>query len=167
LRFACICWESAGGRVPLGVGAGAVGRFGALLGLTDQVLVLAATIVATLQLVFDFGVKARDHEFLQRRYYELLSEIESGISEIDLLSDHPQELEQYGSKISSWNAKLLLLYAEEPPPLRALDAVSYNAASDSLGRKMRVKINFWQNLLRHIYPFNGTSFPYVDGQTAT
>ena len=30
------------------------------------------------QLVFDFGSKARTHEFLQKQYYELLAEIEKG-----------------------------------------------------------------------------------------
>jgi len=43
--------------------------------------------------------------------------------------------------------------------MRALDAVAYNAACDSIGKgSERVKISFWQSLLRHIYPFNGTEF---------
>jgi hypothetical protein len=109
-------------------------------------LAAAAAFVATLQLVGDFAVSARVHAYLQRRCYELLAELE-GITS-------PDE-----SSIAAIRAKLTILYGEEPPPMRALDAVAYNAACDSIGKSSeRVKISFWQSLLRHIYPFNGTEF---------
>jgi hypothetical protein len=61
---------------------------------------------------------------------------------------------------SKWEAVLNRLYAEEPPPMRALDAISYNAALGSLGRdpKGRIPIKWWQSLLRQIWPFNETAF---------
>jgi hypothetical protein len=109
-------------------------------------LAAAAATFATLQLVGDFAVTARVHAYLQRRCYELLAELE-GINS-------PDE-----SKIAAIRAKLTTLYGEEPPPMRALDAVAYNAACDSIGKSgQRVKISFWQSLLRQIYPFNGTEF---------
>ncbi|MBO0734685.1 MAG: hypothetical protein J2P49_10310 [Methylocapsa sp.] len=112
-------------------------------------LAAAAAIVATLQLVADFAVSARDHGYLQRRCYELLSELES-------LEPNEEQ------KIASIRAKLTILYGEEPPQMRALDAIAYNAACDSIGKSnARVKIDFLHSLLRHICPFNGTEFEYV------
>jgi hypothetical protein len=109
-------------------------------------LAATAAFVATLQLVADFAVSARVHAYLQRRCYELLAELE-GIKS-------PDE-----SAIAGIRAKLTILYGEEPPPMRALDAVAYNTACDSIGRSSeRVKITFWQSRLRHIYPFYGTEF---------
>jgi hypothetical protein len=86
------------------------------------------------------------HAYLQRRCYEILAELENTKS--------PDE-----SKIADIRAKLIILYGEEPPPMRALDAIAYNAACDSVGKSgERVKVTL-QSLLRHIYPFNGTEFP--------
>ena len=63
------------------------------------------------------------------------------------------------SKIAEVKSKLDLIYGEEPPPMRALDAIAYNAACDTLGKSnSRVKISWLQSLLRHLYPFNGTEF---------
>jgi hypothetical protein len=144
------------------LGASAVGKFGPLVGLTDEILIAAATIIATLQLVFDIGVKARDHEFLQRRFYELIAKMERESHHTDSIDGSEKLITAPPSKIAEWSAELFLLYAEEPPPLRALDAVAYNAACDSVNSDKRVHITFWQNLWRQFYPFNGTSFPYVN-----
>jgi hypothetical protein len=61
-------------------------------------------------LVFDPAGLARTHEFLQRRFYELVAEIsETGKpSEVDL---------------ARWVSVINRLYAEEKPPMRALDAI--------------------------------------------
>jgi hypothetical protein len=109
-------------------------------------LAAAAAIVATLQLVGDFAVSARVHGYLQRRCYEVLAELEE---------TKPGD----EAKIAALRAKLTILYGEEPPQMRALDAIAYNAACDSVGKSnARVKISFLQSLLRHFYPFNGTEF---------
>ena len=114
--------------------------------LDPKWLAAAAAFFATFQLVGGFAVSARVHAYLQRRCYELLAELEGTVS-----------LDE--SKIAALRAKLIILYGEEPPPMRALDAVAYNAACDSIGKSTeRVKINGWQSLWRHIYPFNGTEF---------
>ncbi|AZG75550.1 hypothetical protein [Methylocystis rosea] len=109
-------------------------------------LAAAATFAATIQLVGDLGVSARVHFYLQRRCYELLSELEG-----------PAPKDQ--TKIAEVRAKLTVLYGEEPPPMRALDAVAYNAACDSVGKgERRVKISWFQSAMRQFYPFNGTKF---------
>jgi hypothetical protein len=37
------------------------------------------------------------------------------------------------SAAAKWQADLNLIYADEPPPMRALDAIAHNKACDSLG----------------------------------
>jgi hypothetical protein len=45
-----------------------------------------------------------------------------------------------------WQAALGRIYADEPPPMRALDALSYNAACKSMGYDFEHyrRVNFWQ-----------------------
>jgi hypothetical protein len=108
-----------------------------------------AAISATISLVGDFAVSSRTHAYLQRRYYEALAELErlGNVSDQDM----PRLLDIRG--------RVTALYGEEPPPMRALDAVAYNAACDSLGEdEARVTVHWWQSALRHVYPFNETDF---------
>ena len=116
------------------LGTGAASQLGAATGkIDDRWLAGAAALLAALQLVGDFGVAARNHAYLQRRCYELLSELE--------LSTPLDE-----GRIATLRAKLIILYGEEPPPMRALDAVAYNAACDSVGKPdARVRINLFQD----------------------
>lgn len=151
-------WNRRLNLVVILAGAGVMSQIGKGFGVGDVAFGFIATLAGSLQLVFDLGVKARDHEFLQRRYYELLAEVTERIG--------PEP-----SDVAKWKAQLQRLAAEEPPPMRALDAIAYNAACDSLGKDHgRVRVTFWQSLWRHLYPFNGTSFPYVaahvDGATS-
>ena len=119
--------------------------------IDDKWLAGLAALVATFQLVSDFGVAAATHAYLQRRCYELLSELE-----LVVVADEP--------KLAALRAKLTTLYGEEPPPMRALDAVAYNAACDSIGKgEERVEINWWQSLWRHVYPFNGNAIRAAEG----
>src|SRR4051812_18632896 len=67
----------------------------------DYFLELGVVLVATLQLVFDFGSRARTHEFLQKRYYELVSELEA-------CGDLDEET------CRKWSAKLMTIAADEP-----------------------------------------------------
>jgi hypothetical protein len=105
-----------------------------------------AAIAAALQLVGDFAGLTRLHGYLQRRCYELLAELEA--------TPAPDE-----SKVASVRSKLTALYGEEPPPMRALDAIAYNAACDSVGKsRARVEIGVLETLLSNIWPYNGTEF---------
>ena len=77
-------------------------------------------VIGALQLVFDFGRQARDHQMLQRDYYSLLAEAEAA-------------LEPTPDQASEWWSRMLRITADEPPTLRALDAKAYNDAIDAMG----------------------------------
>ncbi len=139
--------------VVIAAGAGAVGDIGQSLGVTAQWLAAIATLAGALQLVFDLAGKARTHEFLQRRFYEVLAEIDE--------AGQPTE-----AQIAKWNAGLARLYAEEPPPMRALEAISHNAAKESLGAGRRVRVEWWHTLLKQWWPFHGSEFPYTTDRTS-
>jgi len=105
-----------------------------------------AAVIGALQLVFDFNGRARIHENLQRRYFELIAQIDS-------------ENEINADKLAKWKSTLSLIYAEEPPPMRALDAIAYNKACDSLGKSDgRLYVNPLQSLLSQFYSFPNTHF---------
>jgi hypothetical protein len=135
--------------IVVAAGASAIGDLGRFLHVDSgsKVLVAVATLAGLLQLVFDFAGLARTHEFLQKRFYELVAEISETGSPTD-------------ADCARWDAMLNRLYAEEKPPMRALDAVAYNAAVDALGRgaAARIPVSWWQSLLRQLWPFNGTAF---------
>ena len=107
---------------------------------------LAATIGA-LQLVFDFNGRARLHEKLQVKYYELIAVVDSVAN--------PSEAE-----IFKWRASLWQTYADEPPPMRALDAIAYNAACDDLGfpSQAHLKVQPWHWAFCQIYSFPNAKF---------
>jgi hypothetical protein len=133
-------------------GTTAAADLGARWHIPSAFLAALAAISATASLVGDFAVAARTHAYLQRRCYEMLSEVErlGDVTETSL----PKLVETRGH--------LTTLYGEEPPPMRALDAIAYNAACDSLlDGSGRLKVKWWQSALRHLYPFNGTDFEHV------
>jgi hypothetical protein len=132
-------------------GAGVVGKATEHLPIPSLWLELAVVVVATAQLVFDFGSLARDHEFLQRRYYELLSEMESG---------NPDD----SGDRKKWSAKLVAIAAEEPMTMRALDAVAYNKALDALWddpdlqKQHRQNVRWYQYYFRNFLAYHDTNF---------
>lgn len=128
-------------------------------GTVSQVLVAAGfavylgmliTTVGALQLVFDFAGHARTHVELQRLYYSVLGQIKEGG---DL------SVKQRNAIMS----EIVRISGEEPPTLRALDAVAYNEATDALYGEDRahekLHITGWQSATRHLQPHNGASFP--------
>jgi hypothetical protein len=131
-------------------GAGVVGKATERFSISGLWLELGVVILATGQLVFDFGARARDHEFLQRRYYELLSEMETDPSP-----------DQDATK--KWSAKLLTISGEEPMTLRALDAVAYNKALDAVFDDAETQKRYrqdvgWRYYLRNYFAFHGHNF---------
>jgi hypothetical protein len=126
----------------------AVAEFSNKFGAGDPAMfAFTATAAGTLQLVFDLGVRARDHDFLQRRYYQLIAEMKRVAA--------PSH-----ENICEWEAIMYEIYAEEPPPMRALDSIAWNAACESMGGDKRIKVTWYQSLLRNIWAFNGSEFPY-------
>lgn len=136
-------------------GAGVAGKAAHLLHLDDLVLEMGVLLFATIQLVFDFGTRARDHDFLQRRYYEMLSKMERDVDDSETALRHR-------------SAELLVIAADEPMPMRALDALAYNKALSAvvtdpeIARAYRQYVSFWQKRLRHVIAFHSAPFPYED-----
>ena len=58
------------------LGAGVAAKMANALHFKDWYLEFSIVTIATLQLIFEFGDRARRHEFLQQRYYWLLAEME-------------------------------------------------------------------------------------------
>lgn len=130
-------------------GTVAAADLGLLVGLDESQkwFAFAAALAGLFQLAFDPAGLARTHEFLQRRFYEILAEMAE--------KSKPTESDE-----ARWKGALFRLYAEEKPPLRALDAISYNAAAESLGygKDKLITIRWWHTALSQVMPFNGTSF---------
>jgi hypothetical protein len=114
----------------------------------DLYLEMAVLVFATAQLAFDFGYRARTHEILQMKYYEMLAEIE--------LDPKPSP--------RKYEAKLYTIAAGEPMPMRALDALAYNAALDSttsesqILEKHRLWVPYSHRLLRYFVAFHAYQY---------
>ncbi len=108
-----------------------------------------AALFGALNLVFDPAGGARRHEALQRRAHELCGAIDRTL---DPTTEH----------FAQWKEALHGIYGEEPPPLRALHALAYNATLS--GRKERpnddlLVVTGWQRVMAQFLPFTNEPFP--------
>lgn len=121
-----------------------------MLGLVQGSAKLAAftvAVIGALQLVYDFSGRARTHELLQRRYYTIYADI----SECTAPDD---------KKCAEWEAEFARAAGDEPPTMRALDAIADNQATNALlGGKRRLTVNWWQSATRHLFTHNSADFP--------
>ena len=130
------------------LGAAAMGDVLAAVGVGFVWPAGAVAVVGAAQLVFDFGRMARDHQELQRSYYDLLADIEEH-------TDADQ------TQCAKWYARMIRITGSEPPTLRAIDAKAYNDALDALGLHdggERLIIPLWQRPLAGLVSFEGTSY---------
>lgn len=115
-------------------------------------LILGAftAILGASSLVFDFAVRAKNHEILAKDYFRILAEIEGTVSATE-------------GDIAKWRKYFAEVAANEPPTMRALDAMAQNEASQSLfGDDVRIlRVNWWQRALKNVLPFGGTVFNYT------
>lgn len=102
------------------LGTAVVAEAAGSFGMRVDWLGLATAIAGTFQLVFDFAGRARTHELLQRRYYDLIAAIRR----------KPMANE---TEIADWNGVITLIYGDEPPVEPVGNALAYNAASNTLG----------------------------------
>jgi hypothetical protein len=134
------------------LGAAAVGKIAKLYDVQEYWIEGAIVIVATAQLVADFGGRAATHVFLQKRYYDLLSDMDAAAN-----SDS-------ASAKRKWSSRLLTIAGDEPIPMLALDAVSYNAALNALIidpeelENYQLYIPWWKRLLKNVFTFQGSQF---------
>jgi hypothetical protein len=109
-------------------------------------LPLGIAAIGALQLVYDFSGQARTHEILQRRYYSLLAEIDECVA--------PTKIQ-----CAKWLAEISRMAGDEPPTLRALDAIADNQATSTIyGGGSRLRVTWWQSLTRQILAHNGATF---------
>ncbi|MBB4577278.1 MULTISPECIES: hypothetical protein [Rhizobium] len=116
------------------------------------VLGLASATLGAVQLIFDFSGKAHHHERLQKRYYDLLASVEE--TRGPTMDD-----------CAAWRAELTRIYADEPPTLRALDAIADNQATAATygSSNPRLNVSFWQSWTRNLFLHNAGRFPERDG----
>ncbi len=108
---------------------------------------LGVAVAGALQLVYDFSRRAAEHAAFQREYFRLLAEID-------------ETPEPTPGTVARWRAGMLRITAEEPPVLRAVDAIAYNAAVDALElpEGERLVLPFWMPPLAHLCGFDGYRF---------
>jgi hypothetical protein len=113
---------------------------------------LSTSIIGAMQLVFDFGGRARDHQILQKRYYDIRATIDENTAPTH-------------ADCAKWKADLTRIYADEPPTFRALDAIADNQATAALYNavKPRLKVSRWESLTRNIFVHNAGEFPIQAG----
>ncbi|MBA8907178.1 hypothetical protein HNQ95_002960 [Aminobacter ciceronei] len=129
------------------LGAAAVGDLLSKYGIDQVPVGVAVAAVGAAQLVFDFGRSARDHQSLQRDYYNLLADIEQTVDPSD-------------DKCAEWQAKMIRFAADEPPTYRAVDAKAYNDAAGALelDKGQFLRIPWWHLLLQWVWTFNGHGY---------
>ena len=129
------------------LGAAAVGDVLARFNVEQAYVGMAVAFIGALQLVFDFGRQARDHQVLQRDYYSLLADIEGTID-----ASEPKRAE--------WYSRMIRITGDEPPVLRAVDARAYNDAADALElpRGERLHVPFLHRMLSGVFAFSGAEY---------
>ncbi|MCE7029135.1 hypothetical protein [Jiella avicenniae] len=101
-------------------------------------------VVGGLQLVFNFGGRARDHAMFQARFYGLMARAERPGEDPD----------RTAAEIES---EMATFYGEEPPTYHVVNALAYNAVQDSFGRpdkRALFKIGFKENLFKNVLHYS-------------
>lgn len=108
---------------------------------------VVVAILAALDMVFDYSVKARDHEFLYRRYAELDADF---YARTEIGNDLLLELE----------GRYRRLVADEPPHYKSLNALCHNEVMIAQGQdtKCLVPLRWWHRWFMHWVRFEGRDF---------
>ena len=115
--------------------------------MTSMLIMLIPAVVGAISVVWNLTDRARDHEMLARRFYEIAASID------------PERANE--QKIQRWRNEILGVYEDEPAVYHALNAECYNAATRALGYgedKLR-QIAWWRHLLRNWWMFSAKDFP--------
>lgn len=133
--------------VIFGVIASGSTAFSKIGGFSEWFGALAA-LLGTVELVFSFSHKARDHEMLYRRFSDLYAEMQNTVDPTD-------------EQIRGWMKARVVIEADEPPILRALEAACYNDVLLAWGRDRNemYKLGLAHRLFMNIWPFNGKNIP--------
>lgn len=135
-------------------GTATIAQLSTNFGIEQAWIGFAITLVGSLQLVFDYAGRARAHELLQRRYYDLMARIE----------DRVDPDAKFRASIMSDIAKIS---GEEPPNYRIVDAIAFNNANEALYGDERaahkLRISFMQYLTQHIWQHHSAILKPVPG----
>lgn len=128
------------------LGTSAAASLSIRFGIEQMWFGIATAVTGAMQLVFDFGGRAREHQSLQKDYYRILAQIE--------LVEEPTP-----EQCRKWSSAMIELSADEPPTLRAIDAKAYNDTLAGLNafeiKDERLHIPWWHWLLGGVIPFDG------------
>ena len=110
-------------------------------------LMFVPVVVGALNMVWNLTHRARDHEMLARRFYDLAGRINANRAD--------------ESAVEEWRADLIGINRDEPAAYHALNAECGNAASQALGhgRDTMQRVRWWQQALRHWWRFSPKDFP--------
>ena len=116
-------------------------------GAVSIFIMLVPTTVGAISVVWNLTDRARDHEILARRFYQIAKSI--NVEEAD------------SERIENWRIEILGVSQEEPAVFYALHAECYNAATRALGYgedRFR-QISQWRYYLRNWVRFSAGNFP--------
>lgn len=125
------------------LGSAAVARYDA------QIAGFLVAVVGALDLVFAPSVKAREHDFLRRRFSDLMSQIVT-------CAQPTQET------LNKWKTERLAIESDEPPIYWAVEASCYNETSEAYGKhqEAHVKLRWYHLLLMNVWRFEEGHFPF-------
>lgn len=128
-------------------GTGTVAEFARSNSTVAMVLGGCITTIGALQLVFDYAGRAHRHEALQRRYYEMLAELDGTLAPTS-------------ENCAKWLGDISRIAADGPPTMRALDVIADNQATSTLlgGDRPRLKIGWFCSATRQLLAHNGGKF---------
>lgn len=106
--------------------------------------------IASLDLVIGFSSKAKDHEILYKKYYDLQIQIQT------------QKASPEARR--SWLAEYLKIEMEEPPKYEALDISCHNEEARAMGchASEYYKLNIAQKLFMHLWRFSDTDWKRLE-----
>ena len=132
-------------------GSAAVALLNEALGVNDTVVLtvtmLIPTLIGAFSAVWNLTSRARDHEILARRFYQVYRSVET---------------EQASPKrIRSWKSEILGIYEDEPAVYHALNAECYNAVTRARYSKpsQLQRVKWYHHVLRNWLHFSAKEFP--------
>ena len=131
-------------------GSAAVASLNATFGTSREfstVLMLVPAIVGAINVVWGIAQRARDHEVLARRFYDLAKRI--NVMKAD------------AATVEDWRRDILDIYGDEPTVYHALNAECHNAVAQAIGAdaSQMQRVWWWQHKLRHWLRFSAKNFP--------
>lgn len=132
-------------------GTATAASMGPILKLPQETVTLAlgalTAILGASSLVFDFAVRAKNHEIIAKQYFALLGEIDGTVA-------------VSAEDVAKWKKAFAEIAANEPPTMRALDAVAQNEASQAIfGDDVRLlEVTWYQRAFKNVWAFGGAVF---------